>query len=39
MNPSFRLVETYFPSGKSVLLFRDFYLLLEAMNEIMGNQF
>ena len=40
MNPSFRLVETYFLSRrKSVLLFRAFFLLLETMIEVMRNQF
>ena len=39
-NTSFRLVETYFlSSGNSMLLFGAFFLLLETMIEIRGNQF
>ena len=40
MNPSSRLVQTYFLySGNSMLSFGAFFLLLEAMIEIRGNQF
>ena len=39
-NASFRLVKTYFvSSGNSMLLFRAFFLLLETIIEIRGNQF
>ena len=39
MNPSFRLVETFLSSVNGMLLFRAFFLLLETIIEIMGNQF